>query len=181
MTRLSTLLLLLVSCGGEDAPTNAGSGTITVGDVDDDGPSSNAALEHLEHVGSTACSETYSGPVLFDETSVACGGQDQVRFQLQTNGWTSGGVVYVMNTAEPGSHDEEHTLWIVDYDPCGFWDELSAGLTAGVDVWEVDRSTEFTCDAHFEAVSPKLTLPRAPTTSTAYSRTAWPGDTIRPA
>ncbi|HHO54465.1 MAG TPA: hypothetical protein ENK18_27235 [Deltaproteobacteria bacterium] len=99
------------------------------------------------------CAEPYEGPILIQEIGVTCDDPDTVTFTMDTDGLTSGGLVFSQETgntdAPYAQWSDEHDLDSVDFDEaCGSYDRLARTLNTGVDLnaWEVNTSTVFRCD-----------------------------------
>lgn len=98
---------------------------------------------------------TYTGPIVIGSASVTCT-DTTVRFQAETVGLTSGGMVFSQETAndEPQWADN-HSLLTYEFDPCGFVDKLERYLDDGstledpLNEYQTDISTVFTCANHY--------------------------------
>ncbi|MCB9685785.1 MAG: hypothetical protein H6735_12155 [Alphaproteobacteria bacterium] len=93
------------------------------------------------------CLVVYEGPVLVTHSRITCA-DDDMTLWFQTEGWTSGGQVFVQDTSG-GSPQwaEEHALESVGHDVCGAWDELEVDIHAGVrtDQYIPDVTSAFAC------------------------------------
>lgn len=130
-THLALIGILATACTGD---TGKDSGTDTAG-------------------GDCAAEDFYTGPVAIDTYSVDCGGND-VTFNVETTGWTDGGFVFTQETgneSSAGQWSDEHTLPSVEFDSCGAWDRLERTIStgAGINDWQENVSTLFTCEDHF--------------------------------
>lgn len=93
------------------------------------------------------CLVFYQGPVLVTHERVTCADDDMVLW-FQTEGWTSGGMVFVEDTTSTDVHwAEEHALTSTAHDACGAWDELEVEIHAGVrtDQYIPDVTSAFAC------------------------------------
>lgn len=98
------------------------------------------------------CTTEYSGPVTVQEANVTCAA-DVATIDVMTEGWTGGGYVYTIETANAQPWADEHDLTSYEFDPCGAYDKLKVELTAGEELANLARneSTLFTCDNHYNA------------------------------
>ncbi|MCA9488464.1 MAG: hypothetical protein KC621_01030 [Myxococcales bacterium] len=93
------------------------------------------------------CLVVYEGPVLVTHARTTCVDDDMVLW-FQTEGWTSGGQVFVEDTSSAAPHwAEEHAVESVAHDVCGAWDELEVEIHAGVrtDQYIPDVTSAFDC------------------------------------
>lgn len=97
--------------------------------------------------GTADCIVFYEGPVLLTHARVTCQ-DDDLLLWFQTEGWTSGGRVFVEATERDAPHwAEEHELESTRHDACGAWDEIQADVHAGVrtDQYIPDVTSAFAC------------------------------------
>ena len=97
----------------------------------------------------------YGGSFFIDSASVSCS-NGQVRFFVQANGWTDGGIVFSEETGNVEPHwSDEHDLRSYDFDPDGEWDLLdreildATQLADPLDDVRRNESTLFACDTHY--------------------------------
>jgi len=95
----------------------------------------------------TGCPTTFSGPVTVQEASASCTG-DVVTIDVLTEGWTSGGTVYQIQSTVDAWADE-HDLESYEYDPCGEYDRLARELATTTTLPTVrNESTLFACASY---------------------------------
>ncbi len=94
--------------------------------------------------------EVHYGPPLIEAIDVSCG--ERLEVDASLGGWSGGGVVYLVETADPEPWAEEHDLASYRYDLFGAWDLVRVELATGVDraAQERDVSTAFTCAGELE-------------------------------
>ncbi len=155
--------LALFACGGEE-PCEEGFGRAAdgncyplTGDDDDDTALTDSPETDtlpVEHSGPSHSADsgggTFTGPVLVMSASVTCA-SGVAEVSAETQGWTSGGLFYQIETGNQAPWAEEHDLESVAYGPKGSWDLLGVELLAGVGLGDLERnaSTLFRCDTHY--------------------------------
>jgi len=125
-----------------------------VGCPTDDKTDSGTTLTDTDDTDETtdACETTFSGPVTVQTANVTCDASGVVTIDVETQGWTSGGYIYAVDTRNASPWADEHDLDSYEYDPCGTYDKLKVELQTGAALadWERNVSSVFTCDGHYE-------------------------------
>jgi hypothetical protein len=92
---------------------------------------------------STSTTGSAFGPPVVTLAVLECDG-DQLRFYVETTGWTADGLLFVQDTTaaapQPG---ENHTIESFEFASDGTWDHLQRALAPGP--YEPDATTRFTC------------------------------------
>jgi hypothetical protein len=127
----AALAALMVACAADTGKTD--SGTTDVSDTTTD------------TTGGTCPGGFYTGPVVVEMGSATCAA-DTVTFDVQTAGWTSGGMVYSIQTSAQAWADE-HDVESYEFEECGAWDHLGATVPTVLDAADAVRNegTLFAC------------------------------------
>lgn len=100
------------------------------------------------------CRRVYQGPVEIEEASVTCPSDEEVRFFVQTRGWTSGVTVFSQETGSKGVQwADQHDLETFKFGVCQDFDMLEQELRTGLprtpgkgeEQWVANESTAFSC------------------------------------
>lgn len=140
MNRIATLgvIALIGGCAGDEGVKTGETGTTTDSPVD--------------------CPDGfYNGPVVVTRASATCLNANTVRFEVETDGWTTDGTFFAQETGNTDSPyaqwSDEHDIESYLFDECGAWDTLERELATGAGLqWVVNESTLFQCtpDVHYD-------------------------------